>query len=80
MTTNQEITKVIDLDSLASGRLPEKVVQSLCQMEMSVEEWLEYEGSKPSFQLVVSSVKGITMEFRFRISFDKLKSLISGWR
>jgi hypothetical protein len=65
----------IHLDELAAGKLPERVVAAIQDVELTVEEVLEWEASQPSLRVSTTNGK-VRLRVRVEISYPKLITLI----
>jgi hypothetical protein len=65
-----EETKYAPLDELASGRLPERIITAINEMELSVGEMMRWETSKSPIHFSLTDGK-LSIDIRIRIPIKK---------
>ncbi len=67
----------VNLDMLASGKLPDRIVEAISEMELTIEEVTELEASKPKVRAVVED-DHVVVETRVRVSIKKVLAVLGG--
>jgi hypothetical protein len=58
------------LDELAAGKLPERLIESINQMELTVEEALEWQEGKPAVR-IVGTEEGLRIRLQLDLPINK---------
>ncbi len=66
----------VSLDDLAAGKLPDRITKAINEMELTVEEVIEWESSKPKVRLV-ATVNSVEIGIRVRIPMKKLAAIFA---
>ena len=64
------------LDDLVAGYLPDRVVESINGMTISVQEWLEWNAEKPRFRLLLTD-KTVRLEVNIEMPFPRFAVLLT---
>ncbi len=65
-------TQSVHIDRLGSGTLPNRIVESIAEMDLSVEEVMKWDQSKPSRQIILRDGRAWV---EYRASFSVVKSI-----
>jgi hypothetical protein len=74
---DEKKSPTVVLDELASGRLPNRIIAAINEMELTIEEVIEWETSKPEVRLTVTN-KDLFVEMRVRIPIKKALAIFGG--
>ena len=72
-----EDRRKVGLDELASGRLPQRILDEISEMQLTVDEVIEWESSRPKVWLVVSGDE-LVVRTANRIPIKKLLKILGG--
>ena len=67
----------VNLDELAAGRLPQHIIDALKEMELTVEEVVQWQDSKPNVRVFTTSDGKLLIETRVQIPLKKTVTIIS---
>jgi hypothetical protein len=63
-------------DELGNGKLPNRILEAVSEMEISVDEMLEWERTKPDFHASITD-GSVRIEVRKRYSLRKLITVVT---
>ena len=66
----------VTIDELGTGKLPDRILEAVNEMEISVDEMLEWERTKPDFHASITD-GSVSIEVRKRYSLKKLITVIT---
>ena len=66
---SKQQTQRVSLEEVASGRLPERILKQIEKMDLTVEEVVEWEKSKPNFRFILTD-KQLDFMVRKRIRWS----------
>lgn len=61
----------VHLDDLITGKLPERIITAISEMELTVEEVTQWEASRPPLRISLMDGK-LSIDIRFRIPIKKM--------
>ena len=67
----------INLDELASGRLPERIITAIGEMELTIEELMEWQESKSTLRFTTAGEE-LIIEIRAHIPMKKALAILGG--
>jgi hypothetical protein len=67
----------VRLDELAAGKLPERIIAAISEMELTVAEVTQWEAGKPTVHFVATEGE-LTIEIRVHIPTKKLLAILGG--
>lgn len=70
------VAPTCNLDVIAAGKLPDRVIKAIDKLEISIDEMKEWERSKKPFHLEISGKK-IFIEIKIHLSTKKLLAVVS---
>jgi hypothetical protein len=73
-----KVAQPTGLDDLVAGRLPERVIEAVNQVQLSIAEVSDWESSRPVFRLRITE-RILKLDVRLTVSLKKALALLGGF-